>query len=419
MVQWVLPNAVLGLRSRGLICLGVGLMLTACSAPPKDVPAPIEAPSPDVVEVMTTEPELADLPEQEVSPGRRGVFGFLKRNAEEPAPIAVAELDDPAAEAPVAPSLSEEELAALGVVDTDAQEPDDRRRGVLDGLFKRRPEPLATPVEAPEVEVALPQTDAPVAAASSETDPDSAVQVAALDPPDRPRGLRGLFSRNRNSEEPPQAEVILAATPPPPDTDEAILETAPALPEPPTTEADPQPRLRAWPFGRANRPPSPDLALPEFQTSPGSLPFGQVAEACDVKRRDLGKQVAQANGYKLFDTAPESATPRAQYLTGFKDGCPRQFTAALALFGSAQVHEAKRYARSNKTPYSELDLAFERIKNRICGTGTGEYCPRNKAEKLDRDTAFVTVYRGFGDSGLWLEIFLHKGKLVSFQTRTY
>ena len=399
------------MRSKGVVWLGIGLMLTACSAPPKDVPAPIEAPT-EGIEVMTTEPELAELPPQEAAPQRRGMFGFLRREAATPEPVTAAELPEPERETPIAPALTAEELAAMGVVETEETAPN-RPRG-LRGLFKRRAEPLPDPAAAPEPELALPQTEAAPTALPS---PGTQVPVAAAEPAERPRGLRGLFTRNRDRDASAHAEVVLVATPPP-DGEDPVLDSAPDAPVEPLTTPDPQPRLRAWPFGRSNRPPAPDLAQPEFPTIPGTLAFGQVTEACDVKKRDLGTQVSRANGYKLYDTAPNSVIPRTQYITGFKDGCPRRFTAALALFGSAQVHEAKRYDASNRASYSETDLAFERVKNRICGTRKGQFCPPNRAQKLDRDTTFLTAYRGFGDTGLWLEIFLHKGKLVAFQTRS-
>ena len=36
---------------------------------------------------------------------------------------------------------------------------------------------------------------------------------------------------------------------------------------------------------------------------------------------------------------------------------------------------------------------------------------------LAKAAAFLSVYKGFGDSGEWMEIFLHKGQLVTYETR--
>ena len=134
------------------------------------------------------------------------------------------------------------------------------------------------------------------------------------------------------------------------------------------------------------------------------------AKACEVKKRDLGTQVALAGGYKLYDTAPESITPRAQYLIGFKDGCPRRFSAALALFGSAQVHEAKRYAARNTSAYTATDNAYEVAKRRACGVGKGKPCPEGRYDRLIRDVGLLTVYPSFGTTRPWMEIIMTGGK---------
>ena len=309
-------QASIGLQNRAVIWIGIILMLSACSTPRNGVPAPIEAGLVETVDVMTTEPELAELPVEDAAPRRRGVMGFLRRQPNAVEPVTVATSDAAEDETPIAPALSEEELAALGVVETEDEEA--ARTRLFAGMFKRRAEPLTEPVFAPASEVALPETGDPAGPNNAPSPEEEALPVAvetASVAEDRPRGLRGLFRRNKDREEAQQADLVLAAAPP--QDEDVILETAPEMPGPPQVDAPPGPRLRAWPFGRANRPSSPELARPEFQTSPGSLPFGQVVEACGVKKRDLGAQVAKAGGYKLFDTAPESITPRAQYLTGF------------------------------------------------------------------------------------------------------
>ena len=93
-------------------------------------------------------------------------------------------------------------------------------------------------------------------------------------------------------------------------------------------------------------------------------PMGEVASVCDAKGQEdlgrrLGKAPASGRGYKLYNSSPDTTGPRTFYITGFKDRCPRQFTAALALFGSPEVHEQLRYGRASKLyPYSTADKAY-------------------------------------------------------------
>lgn len=144
-----------------------------------------------------------------------------------------------------------------------------------------------------------------------------------------------------------------------------------------------------------------------------------MVRACDVGPRALGQEVARApgGGFRLYDTDPGATVPRTQYLTGFRDGCARRFTAALALFGSPQVHEATRYASGNDTPYLPTDIAYEKVKNRICGVRRGEFCPETRTSRLARQATFLTAYPDFGDAGEWLEAFLFKGQLAAYQLR--
>ncbi len=151
----------------------------------------------------------------------------------------------------------------------------------------------------------------------------------------------------------------------------------------------------------------------------GMLPFGSVAKACDVSRRDMGKEVAASPGrgqYKLYDTDPSSIQPRTQYITGFRDGCARKFTASLALFGTAQVHEATRYNPLNTNPYSATDIAYEKVKTSVCRVARGVFCPDRAAKRMNREAVFLSVYREFGGTGTWMEMFLHRGQLDSYAT---
>jgi hypothetical protein len=140
------------------------------------------------------------------------------------------------------------------------------------------------------------------------------------------------------------------------------------------------------------------------------LPFGEVASACTVAKREMGKRIDKLGRWQLYDTNPNTTAPRPMYLTGFKDGCARQFTAALALFGSAAAHETVRYTLSS--PYSETDEAYEQVKARICGVRRGSPCPADRIERMEREVSFVTAYPGFGAAaGPWLEMMLYDGSL--------
>ncbi|MEP5376761.1 MAG: hypothetical protein ABJQ14_13430, partial [Hyphomicrobiales bacterium] len=147
------------------------------------------------------------------------------------------------------------------------------------------------------------------------------------------------------------------------------------------------------------------------------LQFGDVTKVCGVSKKTMGKVVdrfpEKGSGFKLYDSNPSSTTMRDHYVTGFKDGCARQFKASLALLGAPSVHEAMRYDPMVKSkPYSGTDLAYERIKTRVCGQGKGTPCSASGVKKMEKNTAFITAYEGFGGSS-HAEMLLHKGKIVA------
>ncbi|SDO99030.1 hypothetical protein SAMN05216196_11537 [Lutimaribacter pacificus] len=147
------------------------------------------------------------------------------------------------------------------------------------------------------------------------------------------------------------------------------------------------------------------------------LPYGEVARVCDMPRRDMGREVAKyperGPEYRLYDSAPGSTAPHSFYLTGFPDGCARQFTGALAMFGSPAMHEQLRYgAPAGSLPYSDTDKAYEKIKRKVCGVGRNKPCGA-RVSRLERDTAFLTVYEHFGDNARWATILLHGGAVVA------
>lgn len=154
----------------------------------------------------------------------------------------------------------------------------------------------------------------------------------------------------------------------------------------------------------------PDAAI----VAPGQvLPYGEIATVCGLPDAALGTAMATASGLVIHDSAPGSIALRSHFITGFPDGCARQFTAALALFGDVGTHEIVRYQPSNAgIAYTETDLAYEQIKGRVCGVAQGQPCGA-RLEQLGRNTAFVTVYERFGSSPVWAEILIHDGAVVA------
>lgn len=152
------------------------------------------------------------------------------------------------------------------------------------------------------------------------------------------------------------------------------------------------------------------------------LPFGQIARVCDAKGKNVGKLVEQAARrgarYKLYDSVPNSASPRTFYVKGFKDNCPRQFTAALALFGTPELHEQLRYGLPAKEyPYSTTDKAYEVIKSQVCGVARSKPCgPR--ISRLEQTTVFVSAYENFSANARWADMLLHKGSVLAASLKT-
>jgi len=141
------------------------------------------------------------------------------------------------------------------------------------------------------------------------------------------------------------------------------------------------------------------------------LPFGQVGRVCDAKGRNLGKAVGDidAPGYKIFDSAPDVVSKRTFYLTGFSDGCPRQFTAATALPAAPSRYEEFRYGPAGANlPYGATDKAYDKLKRSECGVGKRKPC----GSKLDRSTFFVSAYEFYGNNARWASILIHNGAVL-------
>lgn len=148
-----------------------------------------------------------------------------------------------------------------------------------------------------------------------------------------------------------------------------------------------------------------------------ALPFGQVASVCAAKGTKLGKEIdrfpKRGSGYRLYDSNPATTAPRTFYVTGFRDGCPRQFTAALAVFGAPSMHEQLRYGLpSEEHPYSSTDKAYEGIKAKICGKPKGRPCG-SRIKSIERNTVFISTYEHFGDTARWADMLVHDGAVLA------
>jgi len=176
-----------------------------------------------------------------------------------------------------------------------------------------------------------------------------------------------------------------------------------------------QPAPRQGLFARLRGGARPASETPMTDAAPdGAIAFGTVERACHVKRAGLGKRVDQApSGFALYDSAPGSETARPFFITGFSDGCPRQLTAALAMFGTPQLHEQLRYGLpADDFPYSDTDEAYEKVKRRICGVARGKPCG-SLVSKIDNTTVFVSAYEKTEDNARWTDLLLHDGAVMA------
>ena len=158
---------------------------------------------------------------------------------------------------------------------------------------------------------------------------------------------------------------------------------------------------------------STGVGFADMSVATDTVPFGQLARNCTVSKSELGKRIGGASGYDVYDTAPDTTRPRTHFLTGFRDGCARQFTGALVVFGDIGTHELVRYAEVGlDQPYTPTDDAYEAIKTTSCGVRRGSPCGR-AINRLARNTSFVTIYESFADDARWLDVLLHKGEVAA------
>ncbi|WP_415919827.1 hypothetical protein [Tateyamaria sp. SN6-1] len=348
----------------------------------------------------------------------------------------VSELPEPPAEDGAAAALPTEN-------DVTADTP------IFAGLFRRE---ARQPQPDPAIEAALreangvdevisdeaPDTSAPTApqAAPDATTAQEAAVATDVAPPPARGGVIGWLRRAATNQEaagasPADAAVVVA-------TQDSAAETLVADPdkvetvladvelaslEQPVLEAEPQKRRGLFGLGGARAPSTAQAARP--RSGPDArdvplgtaLPFGEIARVCEAKPRDMGEISAKAarkgRGYVLYDSAPGSASARTFYITGFADNCPRQFTAAIALFGEPVLHEQLRYGLPARDfPYSATDEAYEKVKAQVCNVGRTKPCG-SRISRLDKTTTFVTAYENFGENPRWADMLLHDGEVLA------
>lgn len=154
------------------------------------------------------------------------------------------------------------------------------------------------------------------------------------------------------------------------------------------------------------------------EVAPGTtVPYGSVARVCGMPAREMGRKIAQYPESRprhiIYDSEPGNTAPHSFYVTGFDDGCARQFTASMAMFGPIALHEQLRYGLPAEVqPYSDTDEAYETIKSRACGVPHGAPCGA-RLRRLERDTVFVSVYERFGGNSSWKSLLLHDGAVIA------
>ena len=290
--------------------------------------------------------------------------------------------------------------------------------GLFGRLLNRQPD---DPTNA-AVEAALES-----AADSVETAEDAAapepVADAASEPTERRGGFLGIFGGTSRSAAEPDREsteaIDLRA-----ETERAEPESV-AVSAPAAAAAEPE-RERRGLAGLFRR--SPDRTVPRNGPDAADvpagtvMPFGEIARVCGLRANEMGRQVDAEAGYRIFDTIPNSTSPRPFYITGFDDDCARTFTGAVVVTGDVETHEFVRYRPSNeRIGYTTTDNAYEALKASVCRVGRGQPCGERRT-RLDRNTQFVTVYNFFGGTfsavpTQWAQILVHDGEVLAMSIK--
>jgi len=226
-------------------------------------------------------------------------------------------------------------------------------------------------------------------------------------------GFLAQLLRGDDSDEASAMPEAAEATPEP--EPEHERDTQVALVEPPEPEA---PKKRGGFLNFLRPDTSTATASATSEVAFGTvLPYGQAARICGLDKAAMGERVQQYPEkrpvYRLYDSDPRDTGPHSFYITGFDDGCARQVTASLVMFGSVEMHEQLRYGLpATVQPYSDTDKAYEKIKSRVCRVGRKSPCGASLS-RLERDTAFLSIYKNFGGNAEWSEMLLHGREMVA------
>lgn len=145
------------------------------------------------------------------------------------------------------------------------------------------------------------------------------------------------------------------------------------------------------------------------------LAFGEIARVCAARGKSLGRKVESngRRGFELYDSKPDIVDKRTFYITGFDDNCPRQFTAANALFGAPSFYEQIRFSPAGAhLPTAVTDEAYDKVKSTVCRAAKTKPCG-TKISTLDRNTAFVSAYEFGEHNGKWTEFLVHDGRVIA------
>ena len=149
----------------------------------------------------------------------------------------------------------------------------------------------------------------------------------------------------------------------------------------------------------------------------GGLSYGDIVPACETPQTALGTEVARyperGRGDRLYDTSPGDTALRPHFLTGFSDGCPRKFLAALAIFGGPAAYETTRASSAGAAPRSETDVEYEAIRRRVCAAPLGQTCPARRFSRLESRAVFVSVYQRFGTNPTWADMLIYDGEVIA------
>ncbi len=155
-------------------------------------------------------------------------------------------------------------------------------------------------------------------------------------------------------------------------------------------------------------PPDPAIAIPAALVPSDLSAAPRVL--CGPEARSPGKTTAEAAGFRLHDPAPGSVSPRAVRITGFADGCAREITGAVVLFGRPALYELTRGAQ-RKQASGPTDIAYDALKSKVCGG------PATCAAVQDR-AVFVTAHGKAGEDTRWVQMLLADGALLASEVKT-